>query len=337
MKAAIQYAPFDVRMEEVPYPQLNPGEVIVKIKAAGICGSDVHFFEGVHPYKMYPRIHGHELAGKIVQIADDVTTSKVGDRVVIEPLLACGTCYPCRKGKYNCCVNLEVIGAHVDGGFAEYLAVPAKKVHPIPEGMPFDLAATCEPYTIGHHSTLRAGITRGETVLILGAGAIGLTAIDFAKIRGARVLVAEVSAFRQEMARKFGADVVIDPSKQDLLKVVLELTNGEGAAAVIEATGVTAVMESTENLVAAGGTIVIAGLTTDKVAFTGINFTKREMNILGTRNSAGEFPAVIEAIASGKTHAHLLITKRFSFNEMVEALEYTTNNMASEGKVIIEF
>ncbi len=337
MKAAVQYAPFDVRLEEVPVPVIKPGEVLVKIKAAGICGSDVHFFEGSHPYKMYPRIHGHELAGEIDQVGEGVSKVLPGDRVVIEPLLACGTCFPCRKGKYNCCVSLEVIGAHMDGGFSDYLAVPANKVHLIPEGMPVDLAATAEPYTIGNHSTSGAKVSAGDTVLILGAGAIGLTAIDFAKIAGARVLVAEMSEFRKEMVLKFGADFVIDPSKEDLLARVMEITNNEGAGIVIEATGVRSVMENTENLVAAGGTIVIAGLTNEKVAFTGINFTKREMNILGTRNSAGEFPAVIDAIASGKTHADLLITKKFTFSQIVEALEYTTKNMANEGKVIIEF
>ena len=337
MKAAVQYGAYDIRMEEIDIPRPGMNEVLVKIMAAGICGSDVHFYEGVHPYKMYPRIHGHELSGVIEKPGPGHTDLNPGDPVVIEPLIPCGTCYPCRKGKYNCCSNLKVIGAHIDGGFAEYLVVPENRVHKIPIGMPFDLAATCEPYSIGHHSTSRAAITPGETVLIIGSGAIGLTAIDFAKIAGARVMVTEISPFRREMALKFGADIVVDPSGENLLNRVLDETSGEGAGVVIEATGDPRVMESTENLVAAGGSIVIAGLTTDKVAFTGINFTKREMNILGTRNSAGEFPAVIDAIASGKTHANILITRKFHFTEFLEAIDFTARHMASEGKVIIEF
>jgi len=337
MLAAVQYGPFDMRMEQVPDPQPQQGHLLIRMKAAGICGSDVHFYEGVHPYKMYPRIHGHELSGVVEAIWDEHSTLKVGDPVVVEPLIACGKCYACRKGKYNCCADLKVIGAHVDGGFAEYLAVPTSRVHRIPDAMSFDLAATCEPYTIGYHFTRRGQIDAGDTVLILGSGAIGLTAIDFAKLDGARVIVAEVSPFRQQMARKFGADYVVDPSKESLKECVMDLTCGEGAGVVLEATGVTAVMESTENLVAAGGTIVVAGLTNDKVAFTGINLTKKEMNILGTRNSAREFPPVIHAIASGRTHAAELITKRYPFHQLVEAMDYTAHNMASEGKVILEF
>lgn len=337
MKCAVLYGPFDLRLEERPIPEISHNEVLIKVKVAGICGSDVHFFDGSHPYRNYPRIHGHEFSGIVEKIGEEVENVNVGDHVVVEPLIYCGKCYPCRIGKHNCCVNLRVIGAHVDGGFAEYVKVPSHLAHKIPTDMPFDLAATCEPYSIGYHSTHRAQVTDIDKVLVLGAGAIGLTAIDFAKLAGAAVYVAEVSPFRQNMARKFGADVIIDPSKVDTVNRILELTNGEFASVVIEATGNTKVMENTENLVAAGGRIVIAGLTNEKVAFTGIKFTNREMTILGTRNSAGEFPAVIDAIASGITHSEILITKRFPFSDVVKAMEYTSGNIASEGKVILEF
>ena len=337
MKCAVLHGPRDLRLEERSIPEIGIGEVLVKIKAAGICGSDVHFYEGVHPYSNYPRVHGHELSGVIEEKATGITHVDTADPVVIEPLLYCGTCYPCRIGKYNCCVNLQVIGAHVDGGFADHIKVPAYLVHKIPSGLPFDLAATCEPYSIGYHATQRAQVTAEDKVLVLGAGAIGLTVIDFAKLAGADVYVAEISSFRRNMARHFGADVILDPSKQDIAGKILELTNGEGVGVVIEATGVTQVMENTENMVAAGGRIVIAGLTSEKVAFTGINFTRREMTVLGTRNSAGEFPDVIDAIASGKTHSHRLITKKFPFWDIVKAFQYTSANIANEGKVMIEF
>ena len=337
MKCVVLHGPHDLRMEEHPIPEINEGEVLIKVKAAGICGGDIHFYNGTHPYCNYPRIHGHELAGVVEKTSNGVTNVVPGDHVVVEPLVYCGECYPCRIGKYNCCTNLKVIGAHIDGGFAEYIKVPAHLVHKIPPDMPLALAATCEPYSIGYHSTRRAQVTPSDKVLVLGAGAIGLTAIDFAKIVGAQVYIAEVSPFRQGMAKKFGADVIIDPLKNDTAEKILDLTGGEGVGVVIEATGVAKVMESCENLVAAGGRIVIAGLTNEKVAFTGINFTKREMTVIGTRNSAGEFPAVINAIASGQTHSEVLITKRFPFSDMLEAIEYTSLNIANEGKVIIEY
>ena len=337
MKCAVLHGPQDLRIEDHPVPEITYNEVLIKVKATGICGSDVHFFEGVHPYNNYPRIHGHEISGIVEKTSAGVTNVIKGDSVVVEPLISCGTCYPCRIGKYNCCVNLRVIGAHVDGGFADYIKVPAHLVHKIPSVMSFDMAATCEPYSIGYHSTHRAQITASDKVLILGAGAIGLTAIDFAKLAGAEVYVAEISPFRQNMARKFGADIIIDPSREDTADKILKLTNGEGVGVVIEATGVAKVMNDTENFVAAGGRIVIAGLTNEKVSFTGINFTKREMTVLGTRNSAGEFPAVIDALASGKTHSNLLITKRFPFTDIVKAMKYASENITSEGKIIIEF
>ena len=215
-------------MEERPIPEIGNGEVLVKMKAAGICGSDLHFYDGVHPYCNYPRVHGHELSGIVEKAAAGVSNVNPGDPVVIEPLIHCATCYPCRIGKYNCCANLKVIGAHVDGGFAEYIKVPAHLVHKIPSGMPFDLAATCEPYSIGYHSTRRAQVTAIDKVLVLGAGAIGLTVIDFAKFTGADVYVAEISPFRRNMATRFGADVIIDPSKEDTVEKILELTEGEG-------------------------------------------------------------------------------------------------------------
>lgn len=177
MKAAVLYAPFDMRIEDRPQPIPAAGEALVRVKAVGICGSDVHFFKGEHPYKNYPRIHGHEIAG-IIEEVNGSSDLQPGDRVVLEPLLACGNCYPCRTGKYNCCANLQVIGAHVDGGFADYLKAPINRLHKIPASMPFHLAATAEPYSIGVQISRRAALQAGEIVLIIGAGAIGLTVLD---------------------------------------------------------------------------------------------------------------------------------------------------------------
>ncbi len=337
MKAAVLYAPFDMRLEEVSTPDCGMDHVLVKVKAAGICGSDVHFYEGTHPYKNYPRIHGHEFAGEIVKLGENVSGFSVGDHVVIEPLKACGKCYPCRHGKYNCCTKLQVIGAHTDGGFAEYIAVETKNLHKIPQDMPFDLAAALEPYSIGAHCSNRAEITPGETVLILGVGAIGLTITDYAKLLGARVIAVDTSLARLELAKKMGADEVINPLTEDVNTRVMQLTDNEGAGIVIEATGVTKVMENTENLVASGGKIVIVGLTNDKVAFTGINFTKNEMTVLGSRNSMNVFPQIIADANNNKIHPELLVTHRFKFDNVVEAFKYAKDNISSVGKIVLIF
>lgn len=337
MKAAVFSAPFNISVKEVADPQPAPGEALIKVKATGICGGDLHFYDGTHPYTNYPRIYGHEFTGVVESLPAETAGLSVGDRVVIEPLLPCGHCYPCRKGKYNCCVNLKVIGVHTDGGFAEYVAVPVKRLHKLPAAMPFEVAVIIEPYSIGAQCVKRAEVAPDETVLVIGAGAIGLTIIDLAKAIGARVIAVDTAPFRIDTARKLGADVVIDASRENLNERVLTLTDGEGAGIVIDATGSSKVMENTENLVAAGGIITIVGLTNDKVAFTGINFTKREMTIKGSRNSANIFPSLIDAFKQGNLHPNIFLTHKFSFDRITEAFDFTYNNLKDVAKAAVFF
>lgn len=337
MRAAVLHGPFDLRIEEINKPICGQDEAIIKVKAIGICGGDVHFYEGTHPYKNYPRIHGHELSGVIDEIFENDRGLKKGDPVVLEPLIACGKCYPCRIGKYNCCVDLKVIGAHIDGGFAEYIAVPVNRIHRIPDSLPFDIASLCEPYSIGAQCVKRATVVKEDTVAIIGAGAIGLTVLDFVKKIGAKALVADVHPYRIEMAKSFGADITVNSKDQDIYESIMKFTDNEGCSVVMEATGVAKVMENTENLVAAGGRILIVGLTNEKVAFSGINFTRREMTILGSRNSAGVFPFVIDAVSSGEMYAEKMITRKFDFDEIVDAFDFTYKNLSNVGKVVIEF
>ncbi len=338
MKAATLFGPFDPRMQELPAPKPGPGEVLVRMKAAGVCGSDLHFYDGSHPYKNYPRTYGHELAG-VIEEADTGKASAAarGDRVVVEPLIPCGTCYACRVGKYNCCSRLKVIGAHVEGGFADFLTVRADKVHRIPDGIPFDIASVFEPYTIAGQCVKRGQIQLGETVLILGCGAIGLAITDFCRAIGAVIIVADVHEYRLAKAKELGADIIIDSGKEDLVKRVREITNDEGAGIVMEATGVASIMQRTEDLVAPGGRVVIVGLTNEKVAFTGINFTKNEMTILGSRNSTNMFPRVIELVQQKRLHPEKLISHRFKFAEIAEAFRFIAKNLGKVSKAVIQF
>ena len=295
------------------------------------------FYDGSHPYCNYPQIYGHEVAGVVETLPEGTEGLKKGDLVVTEILLACGKCYPCRHGKPNCCVDLKVIGAHTQGGFAEYAVFPAANLHKVPGNLTLDDAVLVEPYTIGYHCVERSEIQPEETALVVGVGAIGLTVVDILKAKGCRVIAADLSEFRRNKARTMGADETIDPGSEDLRGRVLELTQGEGAGVVFEATGVSKVMSMTEDLVAAGGTIVIVGLTNDKVCFTGINFTKREMTIKGSRNSVGAFEPVLKLMSEGKLHQKELLTKKFPFDQAVEAFAYTVKNIATEGKVVLEF
>lgn len=303
MRSVITTAPFQMALGQRPVPAPGPGEVRVAVAAAGICAGDFYIYKGKNPYVQYPNIGGHEIAGVVEALGADVANIAIGDRVVVDPFVSCGRCYPCRVGKRNCCMNLRITGVHVPGGFAEFVVTPATHVYPVPAGLLLETAAFTEPVTIAYHACQRAGITAEDDVLVLGCGPIGMVTIEVARAFGARVLAADVLPERLETARTLGADVVL--SDGDLLRRVLERTNGEGMPVVIEATGVPAVISQTLDLVAPGGRIVIVGLVPKgvDVPFAGLDFTRKEPTIYGSRTCTPDcFPASMQLLAEGKIH-----------------------------------
>lgn len=299
MQAAVFEGPGAITVVERPVPAPGPGEVLVRVHAAGLCAGDMYSYKGTNPYIVLPRVGGHEIAGEIAAVGPDSTALPVGTQVVIDPFLGCGTCYPCRIGKYNCCANLKIIGIHRDGGFADYLTAPAEKVIAVPAGMEPYLAAFAEPVAIGVQSCRRGMISQDDTVLVLGAGPIGLSLVEVARARGARVLVTDISSERLATAAALGGEPL--PAGEGLMEAVLRETNGEGMPVVIEATGNAAAMESTIELVANGGRIVIVGLVAKGkiIGFPGLDFTRKEVTIVGSRASANCFEESLSLIASG--------------------------------------
>ncbi len=269
MRAAIFDAPREMRLTEWPTPEPGPDEVVVAVKAAGICAGDLYIYSGKNPYTQYPVIGGHEICGTVVKAGKNVEPLDRNRLVVVEPFLSCGACYPCRVGKPNCCANLQIIGVHRPGGFAEYVLAPASHVHPVP-------------------------------VLVLGCGPIGLAIIEVALNLGAHVVASDLLSSRLEIAQRLGAQT-IHPDDA-LIEKVLAQTMGEGAPVVVEATGSPKVMQSTVNLVAAGGRIVIVGLVGKgiDVSFPGLEFTRKELSILGSRTETGCFPEALTLLADGK-------------------------------------
>lgn len=302
MKAAIFDAPRQMHVGPWTKPQPGPDEALVSVKAVGICAGDLYIYSGKNPYTEYPIIGGHEICGVVDSIGSDVTGVQPGQLVVIEPFLSCGKCYPCRVGKPNCCANIKIIGVHKAGGYADWVVAPATHLHPVPPALSPLWASFAEPVTIGIHACRRGEVKAGEYVLILGCGPIGLALIEVARTYGAHVVAVDVLDSRLETARTLGADVL--KGNDDLLGQVLEQTNQEGAPVVIEATGNTKVIESTVNLVAAGGRIVIVGLVARgvKVQFPGLDLTRKEMTLLGSRTEVNCFPEALELLASGQIH-----------------------------------
>jgi len=309
MKALVLEAPQQLKVGEWPTPRCRASDVLIRPIAAGICAGDMQHYGGRNPYTKYPLVCGHEVCGEVVEAGGDVSRFNRGDLVVIEPVVGCGRCYSCRHGKPNCCINFCLIGLHRPGGYAELCVAPEANVHAVPAGLDPVTASFAEPLTIGIHACRRGGVAAGEYCLVLGAGPIGLAILEVAKARGARVVITDINEERLAFARELGAETLSADDK--LLPTVLEQTQNDGADIVIEATGNPKVVESTIDLVAFGGRVVIVGLVKNGIGVTlpGLDFTRKEINLLGSRNSVNCFPEAIALLASGAVKYPRVATK----------------------------
>jgi len=300
MKAAIFDAPHQIRLGSWPTPEPGSQEVVIAVSAAGICAGDLYIYSGKNPYAKYPIIGGHEVCGTVIKVGSKVDTVTTGQLVVIEPFISCGKCYPCRVGKPNCCADLQIVGVHRPGGYAEYVKTPATHVHAVPDGLSPFIASFAEPVTIGLHACQRGQVSAKDYVLVLGCGPIGLAIIEVALNRGARVVATDIVGARLNIAKSLGAETL--RSEEKLAQNVYAQTAGEGAPVVVEATGNPLVMQSTVDLVAAGGRIVIVGLTAKGVhlSLPALEFTRKELSILGSRTEVGCFPEALALLASGR-------------------------------------
>jgi 2-desacetyl-2-hydroxyethyl bacteriochlorophyllide A dehydrogenase len=310
MEALVCRKPEELAVEERPEPQPVAGEVLVRIRAVGICGTDYHIYEGSHPYLQYPRVMGHELAAEVVE-APAGSRLRKDELVVVNPYLACGTCHACRKGRPNCCQNIAVLGVHRDGGMTRLISVPERNLYPA-DGLTPDQAATVEFLAIGAHGISRAGasVTSGRT-LIIGAGPIGIGAAIFARIAGATVTLMDVDNERlMDVQGLVGADSAIVVNAETAAAVA-EVTRGEGFDTVIDATGNRLSMEAGFGHVAHAGTYVLLSVVSAAVAFSDPEFHKRETTLLASRNALkSDFEMVVAAIAAGKVPVAKLITHR---------------------------
>lgn len=299
MDAAVFEAPHRLVLAARPRPVPARGEALIAVEAAGLCAGDLYIYLGKNPYVDYPRIGGHEIAGRVAALGPETDGPAIGARVVVEPFIGCGHCYPCGVGKPNCCANLSIIGVHREGGFADLLSAPVDRLHAIPEGMSPFHASFAEPVAIGVQACRRAGVTSQDTILILGAGPIGLAIAEVALARGAQVYITDVARERLDTAAQLGATPI--EAGDALMSETMRITNREGMPVVIEATGNAQVMEQTADLVAAGGRVVIVGLVKQgvRVTWPGLDLTRKEMTILGSRASTGCFPESLDLLARG--------------------------------------
>jgi len=301
-------------------PEPTPGRAILRIRRIGICGTDLHAYEGTQPYFTYPRVLGHELSGELVSMHDttgEAARFSIGQAVTIIPYFHCGTCGACRVGKPNCCVQLQVAGVHIDGGMADFLSVPLSAlVHG--SGLSYDELALVEPLAIGAHGIRRANVRSGEWVLVTGAGPIGLGLIEFAKIAGARVIVMDVNAGRLQFCRdRLGVAHTIQAADANVTEQLIAITDGDMATVIIDATGNLRAIDNAFSYLAHGGRYVLVGLQKGGITVNHPEFHKREATLMSSRNATrADFDHVITSMQAGLIDPAAFITHRVCFNEV---------------------
>lgn len=315
MLTVVCQSPGVLRAEVRPDPVPGPGEVLVRVKRVGVCGTDLHIFSGDQPYLEYPRVMGHELSGVVADAPAD-SPLMAGDPVFVMPYLSCGHCVACRCGKTNCCVNIQVLGVHRDGAFSELLAVPQGFVHKA-EGVSLDQAAMVEFLAIGAHAVRRGEVGRGQRVLVVGTGPIGMAALIFSRLRGAHVTALDTRAERIAFCvESLGAEAGVAVGADDEAQLA-ELTAGEFYDVVFDATGNRQAMERGFRFVAHGGKYVLVSIVRDAISFADPEFHKREMTLLGSRNATMEdFQTVLAAMRAGSVPDRALNTHRLPLHNV---------------------
>lgn len=338
MKGVKLEKPWEAGVVELEKPVPKEGEALVRIVTAGICGSDIGAFRGTNGLVTYPRVIGHELAGIVEEIPENNPKGiKAGDKVIIDPYLYCGHCYPCSIGRTNCCTDLHVLGVHVDGGMAEYFCHPADMLVKMPEDMDWVLAAMAEPLTISLHGVHRGGLKAGEYCAIYGAGPIGLLAALIAEAYGAHAILIDVVQERLDFGKELGVEYIINPGKEDPAKKVAEITNGMMAQLVMECTGANVCIRNSLDLVSNAGRITFTGWPKSETSLPTDVFTKKEIDIRGARTSAGEFEEAIELIISGKVDVKKILTKVIPVGEAADTIVDIEKNPGNYMKVVVDF
>ncbi|MEO5592502.1 MAG: alcohol dehydrogenase catalytic domain-containing protein, partial [Chitinophagaceae bacterium] len=292
---------------------------------------------GTSAVATYPRVIGHEIVGEIVETGNSVTNFSIGDRVIMDPVISCGNCYQCRTGRRNVCAKLQVRSVHVDGGYQEYIVMPQENIYHLPEGLSWEEAVMIEPFTIAEQVCSRAAITKDDIVFIMGAGPVGLSILKMVKLYGAACFISDVMEYKLDAATQYGADVAINAKKADVREEILKLTDGNGATVVIDAACTTKSFEQALTYVCAAGRVITLGFGKEPSAINQLSITAREIDVRGSRLHNNKFPVVIDYFTSGKLAVKDMITHRFNFTEIDEALRVIENPAIENGKVVLFF
>ncbi len=325
---------FEYRYE--PQPELTKDRSIIKIKRIGVCGTDLHAYEGTQPFLSYPRILGHELSGELVACVN-APGFELNEVVSFIPYFNCGECIACRMGKSNCCAHLQVCGVHIDGGMAEYVSVPSKSLLHA-EGLSLDEMALVEPLAIGAHGVRRAAVKPGEFVLVVGAGPIGMGAMEFARIAGGKVIALDINERRLQFCKSnLSISHTVNALGPDVAEHLREITNGDMPTVVIDATGSLKAINNAFRFMAHGGRFVLIGLQRADISFSHPEFHKREGTLMSSRNATREdFEHVIASLKNGAIRPSTYITHRARFDNVITEFEGWLNPASGVIKAMID-
>ena len=337
MRTVVLKQPGEFVYEDTPPPvSVGPTEVLVRVRRVGICGTDLHAYEGKQPFFSYPRILGHELGVEVVEAGSQVADIEVGMNCAVEPYISCGNCQACLQGKTNCCTTLELIGVHRDGGMRDWITLPGGRLHPS-SVLDLDQLALVETLGIGCHAISRAQLQEGEPVVVIGAGPIGLSVIQFAKLAGARIIVVELSQSRREFCSSaFQVEECLDGAR-DPLAAVQEILNGDLPGVVFDATGNAKSMEASFAYVGNGGRLVFVGFQKGPISFHNPEFHRREMTILATRNAVtDDFIRIVDQMEEGTIDTRPWITHRSNYDGLIEQFPTWLDPEAGVVKAMLE-
>jgi len=342
MKALLLKEYKQLEVTEMPTPEIGPEEVLVRVRACGICGSDVHGFDGGSGRRVPPLIMGHEAAGEVSAVGANVTRFKPGDRVTFDSTVYCGTCWFCRRGQINLCDNRNVLGVSTGeyrrhGAFAEFVAVPQHIVYSLPDNLSFEEAALIESVSIAFHAVSRTPISLADTAVVVGTGMIGSLVIQTLRAVGCgRIIAVDIDDYKLERALEFGADEGLNSKKVDIAAEVAARTEGRGADVAFEVVGATAPLATAISAVRKGGAVTLVGNLARNVDLPVQNVVTREITLYGSCSSAGEYPACIAMMARGSINVKPLISVTASLEQGPEWFDRLYNHEPGVMKVILQ-
>ena len=340
MKAVQAHEPGRLEAVEIPEPQPAGDQAIVEVHYVGVCGTDMHAYRGSHPFVTYPRVLGHELSGVVAEVQRATPLPdglQVGDPVIVEPYMNCGTCHMCRDGRPNACLHLKVLGVHIDGAMTRRIAVRADKLHRVPAGLSLRDAALAEPLGIGFHATARGRICPGQKVFVIGSGTIGRAALAGARQAEASVAISELIPVRIDAARRLGAELALDaadPAKMH--RALLDWTAGKGPDVVVEAVGLPETIQQAFDLVRPGGTVVLVGMSNLPVSLLTKPIMAKELNIHASRNSTAVLDALLAALAGRQINADSFISHEIDLTDAPKVIPDMCENPQRYLKVLVK-